>query len=96
MVTAQGQNMGKVQKTSKKSNVKKCEKLKYNFDVVNLRINKCLKAKLLKFNMFLHQKLTHHYQVVLHQKSEKFKASGGTARVVLVTTLNPKRFGGPY
>ncbi|CAF2162011.1 unnamed protein product [Brassica napus] len=25
--------------------------------------------------------------------SEKFKASGGTARVVLVTTLNPKRFG---
>ncbi|KAG5390078.1 hypothetical protein IGI04_031619, partial [Brassica rapa subsp. trilocularis] len=26
--------------------------------------------------------------------SEKFKASGGTARVVLVTTLNPKRFGG--
>ena len=28
--------------------------------------------------------------------SEKFKATGGTARVVLVTTLNPKRFGGPY
>ena len=28
--------------------------------------------------------------------SEKFKASGGTARVALVTTLNPKRFGGPY
>ncbi|KAF2620062.1 hypothetical protein F2Q68_00040204 [Brassica cretica] len=26
--------------------------------------------------------------------SEKFKASGGTARVILVTTLNPKRFGG--
>ncbi|CAN6877355.1 unnamed protein product [Brassica oleracea] len=26
--------------------------------------------------------------------SEKFKASGGTARVVLVTALNPKRFGG--
>ncbi|CAN7132739.1 unnamed protein product [Brassica rapa subsp. narinosa] len=26
--------------------------------------------------------------------SEKFKATGGTARVVLVTTLNPKRFGG--
>lgn len=26
--------------------------------------------------------------------SEKFKASGGTARVALVTTLNPKRFGG--
>ncbi|XP_013687942.1 uncharacterized protein LOC108872197 [Brassica rapa] len=26
--------------------------------------------------------------------SEKFKASGGTARVVLVTTLNPKRYGG--
>ncbi|KAL0813437.1 hypothetical protein Bca101_069880 [Brassica carinata] len=25
---------------------------------------------------------------------EKFKASGGTARVILVTTLNPKRFGG--
>ncbi|KAL0696035.1 hypothetical protein Bca4012_063215 [Brassica carinata] len=24
---------------------------------------------------------------------EKFKASGGTARVILVTTLNPKRFG---
>uniref|UniRef100_A0A0D3BV46 Replication factor A C-terminal domain-containing protein n=1 Tax=Brassica oleracea var. oleracea TaxID=109376 RepID=A0A0D3BV46_BRAOL len=26
--------------------------------------------------------------------SEKFKASGGTASVILVTTLNPKRFGG--
>ncbi|CAN7057408.1 unnamed protein product [Brassica rapa subsp. trilocularis] len=26
--------------------------------------------------------------------SEKFKASGGTARVILVTTLNPKRVGG--
>ncbi|KAF3487124.1 hypothetical protein F2Q69_00053968 [Brassica cretica] len=26
--------------------------------------------------------------------SEKFKASGGTARVILVITLNPKRFGG--
>nr|VDD26108.1 unnamed protein product [Brassica oleracea] len=26
--------------------------------------------------------------------SEKFKASGGTAKVILVTTLNPKRFGG--
>nr|VDD14437.1 unnamed protein product [Brassica oleracea] len=26
--------------------------------------------------------------------SEKFKASGGTARVILATTLNPKRFGG--
>ncbi|CAN6820749.1 unnamed protein product [Brassica oleracea] len=26
--------------------------------------------------------------------SEKIKASGGTARVILVTTLNPKRFGG--
>ncbi|WZY86226.1 hypothetical protein YC2023_032610 [Brassica napus] len=25
---------------------------------------------------------------------EKFKASGGTAKVILVTTLNPKRFGG--
>ncbi|CAN7071926.1 unnamed protein product, partial [Brassica oleracea var. botrytis] len=25
---------------------------------------------------------------------EKFKASGGTARVILVTTLNPKQFGG--
>ncbi|KAF2547844.1 hypothetical protein F2Q70_00022815 [Brassica cretica] len=25
--------------------------------------------------------------------SEKFKASGGTARVILVTTVNPKRFG---
>nr|VDC92730.1 unnamed protein product [Brassica rapa] len=28
------------------------------------------------------------------QFCEKFKASGGTARVILVTTLNPKRFGG--
>ncbi|KAH0854007.1 hypothetical protein HID58_092697, partial [Brassica napus] len=27
--------------------------------------------------------------------SEKFKASGGTARVILVTTLNPKRLGAP-
>ena len=27
---------------------------------------------------------------------EKFKASGGTARVILVTTLNPKLFGGLY
>lgn len=27
---------------------------------------------------------------------EKFKASGGTARVILVTTLNPKWFGGLY
>ena len=25
---------------------------------------------------------------------DKFKASVGTARVILVTTLNPKRFGG--
>ncbi|XP_022561710.2 uncharacterized protein LOC106442484 [Brassica napus] len=25
---------------------------------------------------------------------EKFKATGGTAKVILVTTLNPKRFGG--
>ena len=28
--------------------------------------------------------------------SEKFKASGETAKVILVTTLNPKRFGGLY
>ena len=28
--------------------------------------------------------------------SEKFKASGRTASVNLVTTLNPKRFGGLY
>ena len=28
--------------------------------------------------------------------SEKFKASGGTAKVILVTTLNPKCFGGLY
>ncbi|CAN6804274.1 unnamed protein product [Brassica oleracea] len=28
------------------------------------------------------------------QFCEKFNASGGTARVILVTTLNPKRFGG--
>ncbi|CAN7045274.1 unnamed protein product [Brassica oleracea var. botrytis] len=28
------------------------------------------------------------------QFCEKFKASGGTAHVILVTTLNPKRFGG--
>ena len=27
---------------------------------------------------------------------EKFKATGGTAKVILVTTLNPKRFGGLY
>ena len=28
--------------------------------------------------------------------SEKIKASEGTARVILVTTLNPKQFGGSY
>ncbi|KAH0938439.1 hypothetical protein HID58_005900 [Brassica napus] len=35
-------------------------------------------------------------RVELHVQThdEKFKASGGTARVILVTTLNPKRFGG--
>ncbi|CAF1932127.1 unnamed protein product [Brassica oleracea var. botrytis] len=35
-------------------------------------------------------------RVLLHVQThdEKFKASGGTARVILVTTLNPKRFGG--
>ncbi|CAN7023009.1 unnamed protein product, partial [Brassica rapa subsp. trilocularis] len=34
-------------------------------------------------------------RVLLHvQTHEKFKASGGTARVILVTTLNPKRLGG--
>ena len=27
---------------------------------------------------------------------ERFKASGGTASVILVTTLNPKRYGGLY
>ena len=27
---------------------------------------------------------------------EKLKATGGTAKVILVTTLNPKRFGGLY
>ncbi|KAF3559623.1 hypothetical protein F2Q69_00011033 [Brassica cretica] len=30
----------------------------------------------------------------MNHASAKFKASGGTARVILVTTLNPKRFGG--
>ena len=32
------------------------KKIKYNFDVetINLKIDKCLNAKLLKFNMFLH------------------------------------------
>ncbi|XP_022549715.2 uncharacterized protein LOC106370799 [Brassica napus] len=36
-------------------------------------------------------------RVLLHAASdfsERFKASGGTARVILVTTLNPKRLGG--
>ncbi|CDY42779.1 BnaC01g22870D [Brassica napus] len=35
-------------------------------------------------------------RVLLHVQThdERFKASGGTARVILVTTLNPKRLGG--
>ena len=35
-------------------------KIKDNFDaeIVNLRINKCINTKLLKFNIFLLQKLT--------------------------------------
>ena len=60
MMMAHGQNMGENAKTSKKSNVKKCEKLKYNFDAVNLRINKCLKIKLLKFNMYYIRNPIHH------------------------------------
>ena len=38
----------------------KSEKLKYNFDAVNLRINKCLKTKLLKFNIFYIRNSLHH------------------------------------
>ena len=57
---AQGQNMERVKKHLKSYNVQKYEnKIKYNFDVetINLKIDKCLNAKLLKFNMLLHYML---------------------------------------
>ena len=56
MLKAQFQNMGKRQKHLESYNVQKYEKIKDNFDAetVNLRINKCINAKLLKFNIFLH------------------------------------------
>ena len=60
MVTAQGQNMERMQKISEKNNVQKCKKLEYNFDAVNLKINKYLNAKLLKFNMIYIRGSLHH------------------------------------
>jgi len=57
MLKAQCKNMGKnknILKVIMFKNIKK--KLKENFDAetVNLRINKCINAKLLKFNIFLY------------------------------------------
>ena len=57
MLKPQFQNMGKRQKHLESYNFQKHKKkLKENFDAetVNLRINKCINAKLLKFNIFLH------------------------------------------
>ena len=57
MVTAQGQNMERMQKTSLKNNV---QKINFNAETVNLRINKYLNAKLLKFNMIYIRGSLHH------------------------------------
>ena len=57
MLKAQCKNMGKKRKHLESYNVQKYKKkLKENFDAetVNLRINKCINAKLLKFNIFLY------------------------------------------
>ena len=49
-------------KTSQKNNVQNLKKVKYNFDfeIVNLRINKYINAKLLKFNIFYTRGSRHH------------------------------------
>ena len=46
----------------KKNNVQKYENMKYNFDAetVNVRINKSLNAKLLKFNMLYTRSSVYH------------------------------------
>ena len=60
MVNVQGQKIGRVQKKSEKVMWKNVKKLKYNFDAVNLKINKYLNAKLLKFNMFYTRSSLHY------------------------------------
>ena len=49
-------------KTFQKNNVQNLKKVKYNFDfqIVNLRINKYINAKLLKLNM-LYMRGSHHH-----------------------------------
>ena len=56
MLKGQFQNMGKDKNILKVIMFKIMKKIKDNFDAetVNLRINKCINAKLLKFNIFLH------------------------------------------
>lgn len=71
MVTAQNQNIRRVQKNLKRVIFKNVKKLKYNFvaETVNLRISKCLNAKLLKYTQHHIIKKTHNiliYYLLLH------------------------------
>ena len=54
---------------------KNMKKIKYNFDVetINLKIDKCINAKLLKFNILLHYMLNSLLTSTIHTTTHYWK-----------------------
>ena len=68
-------------------------KIKYNFDVetISLKIDKCLNAKLLKFNMLLHYMLNSLLTSIIHTTTHYWGKAQNilTYQLLLHNTLKP-------